>query len=349
MNTSLKHLSPRQQRSLQRVVAIIIRAIQPEKIILFGIYGSAGSDRPAGLTAREAAAGPAAAGAKAAESPATGTHSAGGAAESPKSPTGRATEPPSAGRAAGSPAAGPVPVESFSPGSLPPVLGAYDLLVVSGEGDRRSDYELQDLIENRCREVAPVTVLVHDIGYVNRRLGEGQYFFYSVIREGILLYDRGRTPLVPAGPPDWEQVRQLAGRDFERWGQQARAFFHSAGFNFDRGEDRAAIFLLHQSAEQIYQAILLAFTGYKPTTHNLDKLRRYTNRFSLELALVFPRDSEPEDDLFKLLLAGYVEARYKEDFSIRHEELGILLERVGRLLAIAERICGNHILRIGKR
>lgn len=296
MNTSLKHLSPRQQRSLQRVVAIIIRAIQPEKILLFGIYGAAG------LLSAEAA--------------------AAGAASS----------------------AGPMAAGAIPPGGLPPVLGAYDLLVVSGEGDRRSDYELQDLIENRCREVAPVTVLVHDISYVNRRLGEGQYFFYSVIREGVLLYDRGRTPFVPVGPPDWEQVRQMAGRDFERWGQQARAFYHSARFNYDRLEDRAAIFLLHQSAEQIYQAILLAFTGYKPTTHNLDKLRRYTNRFSLELALVFPRDSEPEDELFKLLLAGYVEARYKEDFSISHEELGILLERVGRLLAIAERICGDHIL-----
>src|ERR1700753_3007702 len=111
MNTSLKHLSQGQQRSLQRVVSIMIRAIQPEKILLFGVN--------------------------------SGT-------------------------------------------------GAYDLLIVSRQGDRRSDYELQDLIENRCREVAPVTVLVHDISYVNRRLSEGQYFFYSVIHEGTLLYDSGR-------------------------------------------------------------------------------------------------------------------------------------------------------------
>jgi len=276
MNTSLKHLSPAQQRTLQRVVSIIIRAIQPEKILLFGVHG-------------------------------------------------------------------------LSQRTLPPVLGAYDLLVVSREGDRRTDYELQDLIENRCRDAAPVTVLVHDIGYVNKRLSEGQYFFYSVIREGILLFDTGRVPFPAAKPPDWEQVRSLAERDYERWRQQAHAFYHSAGFNYDRREYRAAIFLLHQAAEQIYQAILLAFTGYKPTTHNLDKLRRYTNRFSLELALVFPRDNEPEDELFKLLLTGYVDARYKEDFTVTREELGVLLERVGRLLAIAERICGNHFVMLEKK
>src|SRR5579871_5321259 len=142
MNTSLKHLSPGQKDKLERVVRIVVRAIQPEKIILYGIFGVG---------------------------------------------------------------------EAF------PVLGAYDLLIVSRQEDRRSDYELQDLIENRCREEAPVTALIHDIGYVNRRLAEGQYFFATVIREGVLLYDAHRTSFVKAAATDWGQVRSLAERDFERW------------------------------------------------------------------------------------------------------------------------------------
>ena len=99
-----------------------------------------------------------------------------------------------------------------------------------------------------------------------------------------------------------------------------------------------AAFLLHQAAEHIYQAILLAFTGYKPTTHNLDKLRRYTNRFSVELAQVFPRDNPEEDELFRRLLSGYVDARYKEEFSISEVEISQLLERIGRLIGIAEKV-----------
>lgn len=292
MNTSLKHLSLAQQRQLEQVITIIIRAIRPEKILLFGVYAAAGNTFAEALS---------------------------------------------------------LPAEALSP-----VLQSFDLLVVSRQGDRRSDYELQDLIENRCREAAPVTVLVHDIAYVNRRLLEGQYFFYSVIREGIQLYDACQTPFVSTKLPDWSAVRALAQRDFERWGQQARAFYRSAEFNINAGSDhkdgesRVAIFLLHQSAEQIYQAILLAFTGYKPTTHNLDKLRRYTNRFSLELAMVFPRDNPDEDALFRLLLSGYVDARYKEDFTITQEQVRILLERIGLLIAIAGRICGNHFVRLKK-
>lgn len=139
-----------------RVIRIIVRAVQPEKIILFGIFSGAGRES--------------------------------------------------------------LPAELFAdPSVLPPALGAYDLLVVTRQGDRRSDYELQDVIENRCREEVAVTALVHDIEYVNRRLAEGQCFFSMVASEGILLYDAHRTPLGTPCLPDWEQVRWMAERDFERW------------------------------------------------------------------------------------------------------------------------------------
>lgn len=272
-NTSLDHLSQKQRSLLERLVPIIVRAVQVEKIVLCG---------------------------------------------------------------------GSVP-------ALPPMLAAFDLLIITREGERRSDYELQDIIENRCREVAAVTALVHDIAYVNKKLQERQYFFSTVLREGTLLYDARRTPLARAGIPNWEEVRIMAEKDFDRWTRQARDFFHSAEFIRGKRSWNTAAFFLHQAAEQCYQAILVTFMGYKPTTHNLDKLRRYTNRFSVELALLFPLDNEEEEDLFRLLSSGYVSARYKEEFIITEREVGILIERIGRLLDIAERVCCNHFINLGKR
>jgi uncharacterized protein len=282
MNTSLDHLSTFQHQQLETAKRIIIQAVHPEKIILFGVYGVAAE---AVLFAER----------------------------------------------------------------LPAGMRAYDLLVITREGDRRSDYELQDIIENRCRSEVPVTILVHDIGYINQRIAEGHYFFSMIKEEAIMLYDAGRMALAAAGRPDLPRIRVTAQRDFDRWRRQAWAFFRSAEFNLQQEEWKIAAFLLHQAAEHMYQAILLAFMGYKPTTHNLDKLRRYTNRFSIELALLFPRDNEEEDRLFRLLVSGYVDARYKEDFVVSGAEIGVLTERIRRLLEIAERICKNRLLNLEKK
>src|ERR1700722_6866745 len=188
MNTSLAYLPPAQRQELEVAKGIIIEAVRPEKIILFGIFSVEAEAR------------------------------------------------------------------LYSEG-LPPGIGAYDLLVVTTQGDRRSDYELQDIIENRCRGVAPVTVLVHDIGYVNRKIAEGQNFFATVLRSAILLYDAGRTPLAKAGPTDPAQVLLVAERDFDLWRRQSQAFFKSAVFNLGIGEWKIVVFMLHQAAEQMYQAI----------------------------------------------------------------------------------------------
>jgi HEPN domain-containing protein len=282
MNTLLSHLTPVQCQKLETAKRIIVHAVRPEKIILFGIYSVETDAR-------------------------------------------LFTE------------------------CLPSGIAAFDLLVVTRQEDRHSDYELQDIIENACRDQVAVTALVHDIGYVNRRIAEGQYFFWQIRREAILLYDAGRTPLSQTRECDLAQVRQTAERDFDRWRRQSRAFFRSAEFNLEAGEWKVVLFMLHQAAEQMYQAILLAFMGYKPTTHNLDKLRRYTNRYSVELAWLFPRNSDEEDRLFRLLLSGYVDARYREDFVATEADARLLTRRVGQLLEIAERVCGNRLISLAKQ
>jgi HEPN domain-containing protein len=275
MRTDVDSLPAADRRQLQALVRVIIKAVRPEKIILYGYYGAGDNNDPA-----------------------------------------------------------------FPKG--------YDLLVVTRRGDRRYDHEIQDVTENRCRVHAAVTVLVHDIDHVNQRLSEGHYFFSLMGREAFLLYDAGNVPLCEAVPPDLTGIRLTAQKDFERWSRQAHAFYNSALFNVQRHEPRLAVFLLHQAAEHIYQAILLAFMGYKPCTHNLDKLRRYTHRFSVELALLFPRDGAGEERLFKLLLQSYVDARYKEDYHITENELQQLIQRIDKLLSIADRICHNRFLSLEK-
>jgi len=52
-------------------------------------------------------------------------------------------------------------------------ISDYDILVITKSGKSRKDYEVQGLIENRCVYKTPVTVITHDIDFVNKMLREG--------------------------------------------------------------------------------------------------------------------------------------------------------------------------------
>lgn len=226
-------------------------------------------------------------------------------------------------------------------------ISDYDILVITKAGEERKEYELQDLIENRVNYKTPVTVILHDIEFINKMLSEGQYFFSDIENEGILLYDAGNIPLADRKPLSPADAQRIAQEDFDHWYNSSLEFLLGAKFYFDRNSLNIGAFNLHQATERAYHAVSLVFTGYKPKTHNLGKLKRYTKRFSEELLAVFPENSKHERHLFDLLKRGYLDARYKKDYRITVEEFQELLERVQKVQQIAREISFNKIAEIG--
>lgn len=222
-------------------------------------------------------------------------------------------------------------------------ISDYDLMVVTKAGEKRRDYEITDQIKNRLRFRVPVNVVTHDIEYVNRKLSEGQYFFTDIIKEGIILYDTGNMAFAVPKELSKEERKTIAQKDFDNWYFSAKEFLIDAKNAFQRRGFKNSIFYLHQSAERIYNTILLVFTGYKPKTHNLDRLRSLSKAFSPELYLIFPSNTKKEEYLFSLLERGYIDARYNNDFKISETELSVLIDRVNRLLHITAKICKQQI------
>ncbi|HEV7333139.1 MAG TPA: HEPN domain-containing protein [Flavisolibacter sp.] len=222
-------------------------------------------------------------------------------------------------------------------------ISDYDLLVVTKAGERRKDHEITDQIKSRLRFRVPVNVITHDIEYVNRTLNEGQYFFIDIVKEGILLYDTGNIAFNEPKDLSPEERKEIAQRDFENWFSSAKEFLIDAKNAFERKSLKNSIFYLHQAAERIYNTVLLVFTGYKPKTHNLDKLRSLSKAYSSDLYLIFPCNTKEEEYLFSLLQKGYIDARYNNDFNVSAEELAILIERVDGLLFAAEKICKQQL------
>jgi predicted nucleotidyltransferase/HEPN domain-containing protein len=221
----------------------------------------------------------------------------------------------------------------------------YDFLVVTSRNSEKTTEQESTVMDRVDRYKPPVNLEIHGIDYINEGLRWGQYFFVDIINEGIQLYDSGSTHFVEPRVLTQLEEREKAQRYFDIWHPQSNEFIIDSSNALARGSLYNGAFYLHQATESLYYAILLVFTGYKPKTHNLWKLRKKTKAYSDELFLVFlAEDDKNEEHLFDLLKRGYIEARYKQnDYVITSKELEILIERVKRMNSIVQSICKQKI------
>ena len=141
-----------------------------------------------------------------------------------------------------------------------------------------------------------------------------------------------------------QELKQVSQRYFDLWFNRSLEFFVDANHAYNRNSYNKGAFELHQATESLYYTTLLVFTGYKPKTHNLQKLRKYAKHLSEELFLIFPIETDKDEKhLFDLLKRGYIDARYIEDYSITKKELNLLLDHVDKMQAIVKSICKKQI------
>lgn len=186
-------------------------------------------------------------------------------------------------------------------------------------------------------------IISHHIHEVNKKLKEGHYFFSDIKKEGVLLYDSGNYKLERRRKIDPARRLEIAVEDFEQWFESADEFYWGYKSFFKRKSYKNAAFMLHQATERFYTAYILVASGYKPKTHNINKLGKVAARYSPEYKKIFPRQTDEEKRLFKLLKNAYVDARYKKDYKITKEELTYLSKRVEKLRDLVEKKCKAKI------
>ncbi|HLM72919.1 MAG TPA: HEPN domain-containing protein [Polyangiaceae bacterium] len=209
----------------------------------------------------------------------------------------------------------------------------YDVLFIVETEKQAEDLSLWSDLERRAREAAgetPVTLIVHDIKFVNHEIRIGQYFFGDIVNEGVLLHDSRRFQLAKPKALNPAERLALAERNFTNWFDSASGFWRGCRYFASTGLLKHAAFLLHQATERYYHAALLVFTGYKQRTHDIEVLGRLAGEQHAGLSAndALPK-ADPEDRrLFDLLKKAYVDARYSMSYRITMEELSVLQERV---------------------
>ncbi|PSL01241.1 HEPN domain-containing protein [Cecembia rubra] len=222
----------------------------------------------------------------------------------------------------------------------------YDFLVVTKKKTEKEQAIISH-IENKCNEELKgiTSILVHSIDYINTGLSYGQYFFIRILSEGITLFDDEKFDFLKPHKLSKEELKTRSQNYFDIWFPMGNEFLIDAENAFDRGSYRKSLFEQHQAVENFYATVMLVFSGYKPTVHNLNKLRKYAKHLDYGLYNLFlsPPDDEEEYRLFELLRKGYVEARYSRDFDISEDDCFKLLEKVRKMKMLVFEICQEKI------
>ena len=224
----------------------------------------------------------------------------------------------------------------------------YDLLVIVKTRSTRTQKHLEidmmtEIGEHMPDIRTPVSIIVHDIEYINHCLENAQYFFSDIKKQGIILYDSEQVTLTKARQLSNKERYRLAKDDFKYWFNSAKEFRIGFEFDFQHGRYSKAAFELHQTAERLYTTILIVLTRYKPKIHDLAILRRLTNALDPCLIKTIPLRDSKEKGRFYLLCNAYVDARYKKEYSITPEELTWLAQRVKELEHVTETLCKEKI------
>ena len=226
-------------------------------------------------------------------------------------------------------------------------ISDFDILVITSEkaaaNDHANQSRIDNLIYNRKQIKTPAGIIYHDIDCVNARLSEGQYFFSDIKKEGIILYDTGKCKLEKRQKLDPQKRKSIAEEDFKHWLKNAKSAFIMYEQALKVREYKEAAFNLHQVTERLYTTVLLVFRGYKAKIHNIRTLGRRASSCDGAFLRVFPRVTEKEKRMFKLLLKAYIDARYKPDYEISEKELKYLARRVKLLQKLTKKICKRKI------
>lgn len=220
----------------------------------------------------------------------------------------------------------------------------YDIFIVVAEYEQRK--QLQQALHSAFNDTRhPVQLIIEDIGFVNHKLEEQQYFFSDIKREGKVLFDSGKYQLSNAMELTATRRREIAEADFNQWFDEAKNFQHTANFAVNNKQLRHASFHFQQTVEMCYTAIEMVFAHYNPHEHNLSILRNRAHSFDSRINNAFPLDTSEQQDLFDHLNFAYIGGRYRSDseFPVNQQQLDYWCCETKKLMDLTQVICNERI------
>ena len=228
-------------------------------------------------------------------------------------------------------------------------MSDYDILILTRKEIGAIEFSLYDKIKdaffvhkNRPFHTKP-EFINYGIDDFNYALRKAHYFETEIKREGIILYDSGEYKLERRRKLNFDEIKERAEKYYNDKFSKGQHFLEDTIYNLSKGYFVHSSFHLHQATENFLRVIPMVFILYGHKSHKLSDLMKACKPHTEEIYKVFPRDTDEEERLFKLLERAYVESRYNPDFEITKEDIDALLPKVEHLRDIVEKVCHDQI------
>ncbi len=208
-----------------------------------------------------------------------------------------------------------------------------DILIVVDGSNAIKQEKWWTRLEADIKQHPGITSSIHLIRETKYRLADAlrhsEYFYLDVLKEGILLHGAD-LPLPKPVKFDAETHRSYAVDYIEQFYHSVDVSKRGLELYYQSKDYAAAMYCLHQMTERLFYTYLLVLTLYKPRSHKLDELREFVGANNKDIYSVFHLNDKQELERFHFLTAAYVDARYKNKYTVDPEVLDKLIEQISQ-------------------
>lgn len=227
---------------------------------------------------------------------------------------------------------------------MPPIEQAtMYLLVLTDNNEQGLAQDISNHLEESCKKVANVLILVHHAGSLITATDEKNLFLKKAATFPVI-YLSGGLIFPKQKETDNLLVTEVALRKWQRWQSQALEFLKGAEYYLTIGAHNAALFSLSQTAECLLVAIIRLVTLYEINTHNLERLLKLTQMFTEDISAIFELDDTEKKKLFNMLKSAYVDVRYRDRYESDAASVAALYPLVKQMAVVLDQLSQKHLL-----
>ncbi|WP_339919610.1 hypothetical protein [uncultured Flavobacterium sp.] len=221
----------------------------------------------------------------------------------------------------------------------------YYLFVIVNQYVADAAANLADSIKTQTGGQHTATVLLHKKTSLKQRRGDQQHFFYQVMERGQLLFQNNAQP--PYLPYDETPCRSIesARRYLEQRNKTKHIFIEAE--SMDGGSStKVNVFMMHIVLEQTCLGLIRLFLGYFPNHFSLVFLFDLCEYFTPLTAEIFPRQTDKDKVLLKILSCPGSSLRYGFIDDVSQHDYEVLCNRYHEFVERADAIATKELERL---